>query len=225
MEPGGPSDYGQFRQHLVGFGDSRRCFKSLPWGCGRFARKYTNSWEKRRFCPYVWVAGGYFGWVGLSVGNDIYLVVFRVASLDPGTEEAQAFSVFRKLELLHRRGVIEDGNVLKYVNAVESSRDRKSLEDAYKEARSRISQVNQADLTDATDLQMLNSAEGNDLVRSKQLGMVRGVAVIFAGMTITISYARTKRGHSHAFSSDYAHLRRHHIPDRWMRDQRIDEPR
>ncbi len=233
---------------LVGFeAESRRWgFKSLILSlgtCGAFVYLRDEIYEflgKGGILPGddVWIADGYFGWVGLSATIFILLLAFRVASLVTRTsaEEAQAFSVFRKLELLHRRGVVDDGDVLKYVNEVESSRDQADLKRAYDEVRSRISQVNQTDLTDVADRQMLNSAEAelDDLVRSKQLGMVLGevfALVIFAGMTITITLL-FRPDEDQAFTRFFVDIFAMLISaviifltvNIWdMRDQRIDE--
>ena len=234
---------------LVGFeAENRRWgFKALILSlgsCGAFVYLRDEIYEilgKRGILPAgdeVWVVGGYFSWVGLSATIFTLLLAFRVASLVSRTsaEEAQAFSVFRKLELLHRREVVKDEEVLKYVNAVESSRNQRDLKNAYEEVRSRISQIDQTDLTDVADRQMLNSAEAelDDLVRSKQLGMVLGevfALLIFAGMTISVALL-FRPNEAQAFTRFFVDIFAMIIAAvvmfltinvRDMRDQRIDE--
>ena len=233
---------------LVGFeAESRRWgFKVLILSlgsCGAFVYLRDEIFEilgKRGILPAsdgVPIVDGYFTWVAVSATIFTLLLAFRVASLVTRTsyEEAEAFRVFRKLELLHRRGVIDD-DVLKYINQVESSGNQVALKNAYGEVRSYIYRAYQTDLTDTADLQTLNSAEAelDDLVRSKQLGMVLGevfALLIFAGMTISVALL-FRPNEAQAFTRFFVDIFAMIIAAvvmfltinvRDMRDQRIDE--
>ena len=139
---------------------------------------------------WSWPAGVYFEAVALSATVFTLLLAFRVARLVTRTnaEEHRTFVVFRKLNLLTRRGVVPD-DVRDHVIRIGNSQDQAEIQEAYIQARDKIGGV--YPLHDA-DSQMLVDVEVelDTLVRSKQLGLVLGelfALVIFAGITVSLA--------------------------------------
>ena len=137
-----------------------------------------------------WSISFFFTGIALSATIFTLLLAFRVASLVSRTnnEEAFAFSVFRKLDLLADHGIIDKG-VREHVARVDAPKNMADLKDAYMVVRSYIARARP---TDWTAREMLSHAEAelDTLVRSKQLGVVLGelfALVIFAGMTLSFA--------------------------------------
>lgn len=179
---------------LIGFeAEIRWGFKSLIlalWGCGTFVYFRDDIYAFLGMGDSEWVVGAYFTWVALSATIFTLLLAFRVASLVSRTnsEEAHAFSVFRKLDRLAQEGVI-DTNVREYAARVDAPQNQTDLKDAYTKLRGYIAQA-RPKTWEAR--QMLSDAEAqlDTLVRSKQLGVILGelfALVIFAGMTIIVA--------------------------------------
>ncbi len=149
-----------------------------------------------------WVIGGYFEWVALCATIFTLLLAFRVASLVSRTnaEESHAFSIFRRLDMLAQRNVI-DGDIRECIVRIDAPRNQAELESSYGEARDFI--IGVCPLAEA-DRQTLASVEAelDTLVRSKQLGLVLGelfALVIFAGITAGIALL-LRPDHEHIFS-------------------------
>lgn len=179
---------------LIGFeAEIRWGFKSLILAlvaCGTFVYFRDDVYAFVGIGESDWVSGGYFGWVALAATIFTLLLAFRVAALISRTnsEEAHAFSVFRKLDLLAREGLIDSG-VRECAARVDAPQSQRDLKEAYMELRGYIAQ---ARTPDWDVRQMLNDAEHelDTLVRSKQLGVILGelfALVIFAGMTMAVA--------------------------------------
>ncbi len=179
---------------LIGFeAEIRWGFKSLIlalWGCGTFVYFRDDIYAFLGMGDSEWVVGAYFTWVALSATIFTLLLAFRVASLVSRTnsEEAHAFSVFRKLDRLAQEGVI-DTNVREYAARVDAPQNQTDLKEAYTELRGYIAQARPKNWEAR---QMLSEAESqlDTLVRSKQLGVILGelfALVIFAGMTLIVA--------------------------------------
>ena len=180
---------------LIGFeAEIRWGFKALILSlvaCGTLVYIREDFYAFLGIGESAWVSNNYFGWVGLSATIFTLLLAFRVASLvsRTNTEEARAFSVFRKLDLLARQGIIVS-EVRECIARVDAPRNQRDLKEAYLQARSYIAQAVVPADWDAR--QMLNDAEAelDTLVRSKQLGVVLGelfALIIFAGMTLAVT--------------------------------------
>ena len=168
-------------------------FKSLILALGIFgmvAYLRDGLFDALEVSDWYWTAGGYFEAVALSATVFTLLLAFRVARLVTRTnaEEYRTFVVFRKLDLLVRRGAISD-KVREYVIRVGDSQDQGEIREAYTQARVEIAGI--CPLNEA-DRQMLNEVEVelDTLARSKQLGLVLGelfALVIFAGITVSLA--------------------------------------
>lgn len=179
---------------LIGFeAEIRWGFKSLILSlaaCGTFVYFRDDIYAFLGIHESDWVVGAYFTWVALSATIFTLLLAFRVASLVSRTnsEEAYAFSVFRKLERLAKEGVIH-GDVREYAARVDAPQNQSDLKEAYTALRGHIVRARP---TGWEARQMLSEAESqlDTLVRSKQLGVVLGelfALIIFAGMTIVVA--------------------------------------
>ena len=179
---------------LIGFeAEIRWGFKSLILSlgaCGTFVYFRDDIYAFLGIGDSEWVVGAYFTWIALSATIFTLLLAFRVASLVSRTnsEEAYAFSVFRKLDRLAQEGVI-DRDVLEYAARVDAPQNQVDLKEAYTELRGYIGRARPRDWEAR---QMLSEAESqlDTLVRSKQLGVILGelfALIIFAGMTIVVA--------------------------------------
>ena len=137
-----------------------------------------------------WSGAGYFEALALSATVFTLLLAFRVARLvsRTGDEDNRTFSVFRKMELLSQRGVIDD-NILCCLLSIDAPKNKADLESAYNKARNYISVARPYN---DTERQILNDAEAelDALARSKQLGIVIGemfALTIFAGITVSLA--------------------------------------
>ena len=179
---------------LIGFeAEIRWGFKALILSlgaCGTFVYFRDDVYAFIGVGSSEWVVGAYFTWIALSATIFTLLLAFRVASLVSRTnsEEAYAFSVFRKLDRLAQEGVV-DKAVREYAARVDAPRNQTDLKEAYTQLRDHISRARP---TGWQARQMLSDAESqlDTLVRSKQLGVILGelfALVIFAGMTIVVA--------------------------------------
>lgn len=137
-----------------------------------------------------WSGAGYFEALALSATVFTLLLAFRVARLvsRSGDEDNRTFSVFRKMELLSQRDVI-DNNILCCLLRIDAPKNKADLESAYNKARNYISVARPYN---DTERQILNDAEAelDSLARSKQLGIVIGemfALTIFAGITVSLA--------------------------------------
>ena len=141
-----------------------------------------------------WTAGGYFEALALSATVFTLLLAFRVARLiaRTGEEENRMFNVFRRLELLVQRDII-NAEVLTCVTRMDAPKNIRDVEVAYSEARCyfRQARADSKALRDM-DLQLLSEAEANldTLARSKQQDITAGemfALFIFAAITVTLA--------------------------------------
>ena len=106
-------------------------------------------------------------------------------------EDNRVFSIYRKLDLLARRGVIS-GEVCDYILEIDRANNKTSTErEAYYNARQLIAEVDPAKLDEA-EVQLLSDVEANldALARSKQVDIHLGEVFalgIFATITIGLS--------------------------------------
>ena len=140
-----------------------------------------------------WTASGYFEAVALAATVFTLLLAFRVVRLVDRTsaEDSLIYGAFGKLELLVNRDVI-DGRILDYVLKISASKNDTELRNYYLNAQGVIASV-QIPSDDANN-QILSetTAQLNELVRSKQSGLILGELfglAIFAGITIALALA------------------------------------
>ncbi len=124
-----------------------------------------------------WRGDGYFESITLAATVFILLLAFRVARLISHTsdEDNRTFIVYRKFDLLARRGVI-DGQVCRHLLEIDRARNNSAAEQgAYIRARRVIEQVDPTNLDEA-DAQPLSDAESqlDALARSKQIDIHLG---------------------------------------------------
>lgn len=140
-----------------------------------------------------WAESGYFESITLAATVFTLLVAFRVARLSSRTsdEDNRVFSIYRKLDLLARRGVI-CSKVCDYILEIDRANNRTSTEkEAYYNARRLIADVDSGPLDEA-EVQLLSDVEANldALARSKQVDIHLGEVFalgIFATITIGLS--------------------------------------
>ena len=139
-----------------------------------------------------WKGAGYFESITLSATVFTLLLVFRVTRLVSRTseEDSRTFIVYRNLDLLARRGVIDE-NVCGLLLEVDRSNDLALVKETYRKMCVHISAVVPATLNEA-DSPLLSQAEANldALIRSKQVDIHLGemfALVIFAAVTIGLA--------------------------------------
>ena len=165
-------------------------FKSLIialGGCGTFVYFRADLFKVLNIGNESWVAQHYFEVVGLSATIFTLLLAFRVANVVTRShaEETQAFTLFRRLDMFVKRGVIGP-EVLEHVIRLDAPRNQEDLRDAYIKARACLAEVDRENIDER--LAMNDVEAGLDtMARSKQLGLVLGelfALIIFAGITI-----------------------------------------
>ena len=141
---------------------------------------------------WLWKGGGYFESIALSATVFTLLLAFRVTRLVSRTseEDNRTFIVYRNLDLLARRGII-DGDVCGHILEIDRSRDLAVVRVAYQRARDCMAEVVPGTLGEA-DIQLLSQAESNldALVRSKQVDIHLGemfALVIFGMVTVGLA--------------------------------------
>ena len=153
-----------------------------------------GAFENLNVDKWHWTAGGYFEALALSATVFTLLLAFRVSRLitRSGQEESLTFSIFRKVELLVRRRVL-DSRIRECVLRMDTPETQADLKNAYMEARNYINQARgDGESLEAPDLQWLSEAEASldDLARSKQQDITPGemfALIIFAGITISLA--------------------------------------
>ena len=138
-----------------------------------------------------WTAGVYFEAVALSATVFTLLLAFRIVRLvdRTNTEDSLTYGCFSKLELLAKRGVIDE-EILDCVLQIDAAKSNTEVRKFYLKAQKPIAAA-QIPINDANS-QILSEATAqlNELVRSKQSGLVLGELfglAIFAGITIGLA--------------------------------------
>ena len=140
-----------------------------------------------------WTDSGYFESITLAATVFTLLVAFRVARLSGRTtdEDNRTFSIYRKLDLLARRGVINHEVCHCILQIDGAGNDVSGEKEAYVRARLLIADVDPAPLNEV-DSQLLTDAESqlDALARSKQVDIHLGEIFalgIFAAITIGLA--------------------------------------
>ena len=141
---------------------------------------------------WLWSDDEFFTAVALSATIFTLILSFRVARLVERTraEENLGFALFSKLELLTRRGVVDE-RILKDILVIDESEQRpEQLRISYEEALRYISEAKvNADESAARDLSQVEG-QLNSLVHSKELGPGFGelsALYVFAGLTVVLA--------------------------------------
>lgn len=182
---------------LINFEASIRMgFKALVialGGCGAFVYLREDIFEFLNVSQWHWTGGGYFQSITLAATVFILLLAFRVSRVvtRASDEDNRTFLVYRKLDMLARRKVI-DHQVCQYVLDLDRANNNSTIEqEAYNKARELIEAVDPSTL-DTTDAQLLSDAEANldALVDSKRVDIHLGetfALFIFGGITIGLA--------------------------------------
>ena len=152
---------------------------------GMFTFLEIHSWS--------WNEAGFFESITLAATVFTLLLAFRVARLvsRTGEEDTRTFLVYRKLELLARRGMVSP-QVCEHILEIDKANNNSAAEkEAYDHARALIAEVDPLALNDA-DAQLLSDAESqlDSLARSKQIDIHLGEQFalwIFGGITIGLA--------------------------------------
>ena len=171
-------------------------FKALLLGlgtCGAVVYLRDGVFEFIGIDRWNWTAGGYFESIALAATIFILLLAFRVARLVARTseEDTRTFSIYRKLDMLSRRGVIHH-RVCELILEIDQARNDSAKEKAaYNEARQLLAAVDPQPLNEADSL-LLSDAEANldALARSKQVDIHFGemfALSIFGTVTVGIA--------------------------------------
>ena len=161
--------------------------------CGAVVYLRDGVFELLGVVKWNWTGSGYFESLTLAATVFTLLLAFRVARLVSRTseEDNRTFIVYRKLDLLARRGII-DPQVCYYILQIDKANNDVSTErEAYTKARRLIAAVDPAPLNEA-DSQLLSDAEANldALARSKQVDIHLGEQFalgIFGAITIGLA--------------------------------------
>ena len=182
---------------LINFeAEVRSGFKALLLAlgiCGAVVYLRDGVFELLGIVKWNWTGSGYFESITLAATVFTLLLAFRVARLVSRTseEDNRTFIVYRKLDLLARRGII-DPQVCDYILQIDKANNDVSTErEAYTKARRLIAAVDPAPLNEA-DSQLLSDAEANldALARSKQVDIHLGEQFalgIFGAITIGLA--------------------------------------
>ena len=166
---------------LINFeAEVRSGFKALLLAlgiCGAVVYLRDGVFELLGVVKWNWTGSGYFESITLAATVFTLLLAFRVARLVSRTseEDNRTFIVYRKLDLLARRGII-DPQVCDYILQIDKANNDVSTErEAYTKARRLIADVDPRPLNEA-DSQLLSDAEANldALARSKQVDIHLG---------------------------------------------------
>ena len=161
--------------------------------CGAVVYLRDGVFELLGVVKWNWTGSGYFESITLAATVFILLLAFRVARLVSRTseEDNRTFIVYRKLDLLARRGIINP-EVCYYILQIDQANNNVSAEQAaYAKARRLIAAVDPRHLNEA-DSQLLSDAEANldALARSKQVDIHLGEQFalgIFGAITIGLA--------------------------------------
>ena len=159
-------------------------------GCGTIVYLREAIFESFDTIQWKWSGNGYFESIAVAATVFTLLIAFRVARLvsRSNDETMRFFSVYRKLELLVKQGVVHR-DVLRWLRIMDESREQRALEDAYERVRSCILNGSPRNNLDY-EISSQAAAELDTLVHSKQGGLVLGemfAIVIFAGITVVLS--------------------------------------
>ncbi|MDE2780969.1 MAG: hypothetical protein OXI91_15025 [Chloroflexota bacterium] len=170
-------------------------FEALILGlgtCGAIVYMRDHIFEFIGVVNWQWNEGGYFGAVALSATIFALLLAFRVARMSSRTtdEDNRTFSIFRKVDLLQRRGVV-NSDICNCILGIDQADNPASLKMHYVQARRHITAVDMSALSDF-DLQALTEVESelDGLIRSKQVDIHLGEIFalgIFGSITIGLA--------------------------------------
>lgn len=170
-------------------------FKSLVLGLGTFgAVVYLRDdvFMSLALQPWRWplAGGGYFEALALSATIFTLLLAFRVARLVTRTrdEDYRAITLFRRVELLSSRGVI-NSEILQLIINIDTVQGR-ALRESYIPARRHIANAIRRASRFDRDTLSIASAELDALVHSRQQTINFGELaslIIFGGITIVLS--------------------------------------
>ena len=161
--------------------------------CGAIVYLRDGVFESLNVEQWHWTESGYFESITLAATVFTLLLAFRVARLVSRTseEDNRTFIVYRKLDLLARRGIINP-QVCDYILQIDQANNNVSVEqEAYTKARRLIADVDPRPLNEA-DSQLLSDAEANldALARSKQVDIHLGEQFalgIFGAITVGLA--------------------------------------
>ena len=170
-------------------------FEALILGlgiCGAVVYMRDHVFQFLGIGRWDWNEGGYFGSVALSATIFALLLAFRVARISSRTtdEDNRTFVIFRKADLLARRGAVTS-ELCSCILGIDKAGSPAELKLAYVQARRHITAVNIDELSEF-DVQLLNDLEGelDGLIRSKQadihLGEIFALG-IFGAITIGLA--------------------------------------
>ena len=161
--------------------------------CGAIVYLRDGVFEFLGVGQWHWTASGYFESITLAATVFTLLLAFRVARLVSRTseEDNRTFAIYRKLDMLARRGVINP-QVCRYILDIDQARNNSANErEAYTRARRLIAEVDPRPLNEA-DSQLLSDAEAqlDALARSKQVDIHLGeqfALYIVGGITVGLA--------------------------------------
>ena len=170
-------------------------FETLILGlgiCGAVVYMRDHMFQFLGVGNWDWNEGGYFGSVALSATIFALLLAFRVASMSSRTtdEDNRTFNIFRKADLLARRGAITS-DLCSCILGIDKADNPAALKLSYVQARRHITAVDIHSLSEF-DIQLLNCLEGelDGLIRSKQVDIHLGEIFalgIFGSITIGLA--------------------------------------
>ena len=170
-------------------------FKALIvalWSCGAFVYLRDDLLRDLPFGDWLWPGAPLMGVLGLAATIFILLLSFRVARLAARTqaEDDMIFGLFQRLDLLVRRGVVNEG-IRERVLDIDAAHSPEELTDAYRQVRGHLSEAVVADRK-AEDQVRLSEAETqlNVIVHSRRHGVEFGelfALIIFAGITVVLA--------------------------------------
>ena len=170
-------------------------FKALLiaiWTCGAVTYLREGFFGAAGVTQWNWSSAGYFESITLAATVFTLLLAFRVTRLVSRTseEDNRTFVVYRNLDLLVKRGVI-DGEVCRHMMELDRSRDLSAVRESYISVRGYMDSVAPEALGEV-DGQLLSEAGSSldSLVRSKQVDIHLGeifALVIFASVTVGLA--------------------------------------
>ena len=171
-------------------------FKALIvslWACGGFVYLREGMFDFIGVDQWYWADSGHFESITLSATVFTLLLAFRVARLVSRTseEDSRTFAVYRKLNMLSRRGIISPEVCVHILDIDRADNNSLAEKRAYSRVRALIDDVDPVPLNEA-DAQLLSDAESqlDALVRSKQVDIHLGEQFalwIFGGITIGLA--------------------------------------
>ena len=167
-------------------------FKALVlalWAFGAFVYLRDDALQYLPFGEWLWPGETYFGSLGLSATVFILLHSFRVNRLSTRTqdEDNQVYTLFHSLDLLARRGVVDE-SIRERILALDRSVTPEALQSAYLDAKQCLDEA-MVNATTPEDEAELASAEAqlNVVTHSRQQGIDFGelfALIIFGGVTV-----------------------------------------